>query len=375
MIRVLFLIPQLITGGTEAHLYKLCKHLDKTRIFPLVVCSSEHGPQSRYANQLNSIGVEVQYLRFGTTRPADLVRLIRLINHSDIDIIHSFNYGDVRWDTSAFYLSRAKVLITERRNLQHWRTTRKVGIWEQMRNAITTCVVANSVAAKRVAIEIEDLEPSKILVIHNGVDLEQESGLHLGMPVQGIMAHLSRSFVIVNVATLKSVKRQEDIVRAVAVLRDCKKRPNVKLVLVGRSDQQYGDRVHRLVKELALDDQVIWLGEIEDPQQIYRMANVMVMSSDAEGFSNSILEAFANGVPVIATKVGGNLDVIVEGINGYLYKPRDVEDLVERLCQVQDTDDSSYNKLKHGARETASRFDIRVTAHKYEMLYQKHVDS
>lgn len=370
MIRVLFLTPQLNLGGTEHHILKLCRSMPKSTVTPFVICANPRDQNSPITEKLRDAGVEVAFHPFGVKGLRSLAALRSFIRRKNIDIVHSFFYGNVMWDSLVYWLSSSSAFITERRNLQHWRVSQKIGFWEKVRNQLSTQIIANSTETKKVALSIEGLAAQRVAVIHNGIEAVSNNGIEGRISARKRLGFAEEEFVLLNVANLKEVKRQEDIILALANL--CVQMPEIawKLVLVGRSDQNYGEKLKGRVRELALESYVLFVGEQPDPSEFLRTADVFVLSSDAEGFSNALLEAFAYGLPAVATRVGGNTDLVKDGVNGFLYQPREALELADHLRHVA-SDPELRKTLGLGALNTAQYFSVDKTVANYVAMYSQ----
>ena len=370
MIRVLFLTPQLNLGGTEHHILKLCRNMPRSAVTPFVFCANPRDQNSPITEKLRDAGVEVLFHPLGVKGLSSLAALRSFIHSKNIDIVHSFFYGNVMWDSLVYWLSSSSVFITERRNLQHWRVSPKIGFWEKVRNQLSTQIIANSTEAKRVASSIEGLADDRITVIHNGIEAVKVNRIEDRVLARRRLGIAGKEFVLVNVANLKEVKRQEDILSALADL--CVQTPEIawRLVLVGRSDQNYGEALKKRVYELALESRVLFVGEQQDPSEFLHAADLFVLSSDAEGFSNALLEAFAYGLPTVATRVGGNIDLVRDGANGFLYRPRDTIELADHLRHVA-LSPELRKTLGLEALNTAQYFSMNETVAKYVAMYSK----
>lgn len=368
MIKILFITSQLETGGTESHIFKLCTNLNPTIFQPFVLCTGPVNLKANFTKKLNANKIPILSIHLKIRKIYRLFGIIKYINKNEITIIHSFLYKDVKWDVLIFLLSKAKVLITERRNLQHWRTSKKLSIWEIIRNKLTHTVIANSTEVLRITTEIEKIPIPKIRVIHNGFYNERTQDINTIQLIKKQINYKSDDFLICNIANLKEVKRQEDIIEAIRHLKS-RGIENVKLLLVGRNDQNYRQKLDILVDKYRLHKEIFFLGELEEPQEVYCLSDIMVLSSEAEGFSNSVIESLFYGTPVIATHVGGNIDIIENNLNGYLYSSRNIIELSDRLLDFYKLDKFSKNKFSKNAINSAKLFSINKMTTKYSEFY------
>jgi sugar transferase (PEP-CTERM/EpsH1 system associated) len=178
---------------------------------------------------------------------------------------------------------------------------------------------------------------SKLRLICNGVDVERfrpgggecrEAVLPQGFADQD-------SLLIGNVGRLEAVKDQLTLVRAFKEL--CQHRPDnsrLRLVLIG--DGSLRGKIEKLVAQEGLQDRVWLAGTREDVPQLLSMLDIFVLPSLAEGISNTILEAMACGLPVVATRVGGNAELLREGETGFLVPRADPQAMAAALLNYVD---------------------------------------
>lgn len=167
-----------------------------------------------------------------------------------------------------------------------------------------------------------------IRVIHRGLDHEtfnpqqlDSAGMHAFRQQWG----LEGRFVVVNVGRITELKDYETFIRAIALAR--RKIPTLRGLIVGgvRADKRaYSDSLHALAASLGVTENIIFTGNQRQMAEIYSLSQVVVSSSrQPESFGRSIIEALAMERPVIASRHGGALEIIREGINGFFFTPGD----------------------------------------------------
>ena len=150
------------------------------------------------------------------------------------------------------------------------------------------------------------------------------------------------------------------------------KQPDVTLFILGKGPQE--DELKELADRLGISKRVVFLGEKWDVKPYFQASDVFVLPSLAEGMSNVLLEAMATGLPCIVTRVGGNLDLIEDGINGLLVEPRDAHQLSEAILRLLQDHDFAIN-LGRAARQTVERgYSMKEVADRYIKLYQELLD-
>ncbi len=213
-------------------------------------------------------------------------------------------------------------------------------------------------------VEIVRIPPKKIQTIHNGVDVdrfghadrsEARARLQLG----------SDALAIGTVGRLDPVKDYATLVQAFA--RIAPTHPTAALLLVG--DGPCREELAGLVSRLQLSGRVHLLGERHDVPGILAALDVFVLSSIAEGIANTILEAMATGLPVIATRVGGNPELVDDGVTGQLVPSRSATDLAAAIARYLD---DPHCRSLHGAASrdrVVSHFSLGRMSVEYSHLY------
>jgi sugar transferase (PEP-CTERM/EpsH1 system associated) len=209
------------------------------------------------------------------------------------------------------------------------------------------------------------LPAAKLVTIHNGVDVgrfsagdRQASRRALRLPAHAV--------VIGAVGRLDPVKDHAGLLEAFTVLRT--DQPAAELVIVG--DGPCRADLERRIQERGLTGRVHLLGMRQDVPALLRGFDVFVLPSVAEGISNTVLEAMATGLPVVATRVGGNPELLEHGVTGMLVPPGNPLVLAAALrCYVEDAN----LRLGHGEaalRRVLAHFTLDRMAQAYRDLYQ-----
>ena len=156
------------------------------------------------------------------------------------------------------------------------------------------------------------------------------------------------------------------------ILMDCHC-PDVHLNILGSSKLQTGDQYERglrdYVKENQLEGAITFHGDVDNVEEYLREADIFAFPSRHEGLPNALLEAMACGLPVVATSIGGIVDVIRDGENGILVKPDDVAGFYLALKRLIDSPETRRS-LGTAARDTAEKdYSMEAIAIRYEKLY------
>ncbi|NLZ61717.1 MAG: glycosyltransferase family 4 protein [Acholeplasmataceae bacterium] len=176
-------------------------------------------------------------------------------------------------------------------------------------------------------------------------------------------------FVMVCVGELTKNKNQVFLVRAMATV--IKTKPKAKLLLLG-----YGvctEKLRKLIKKLNLENHVLLLGFRNDVLEIMNFADLVVSSSRREGLPKCLLEALAIGKPMLGSDCRGNVDIIVDGENGYLYQIDNQKDFLQKLAQLMNNPEA-LKRMGEKSMAMCGRFELDIVLEQMATLYKKHLE-
>jgi glycosyltransferase involved in cell wall biosynthesis len=170
--------------------------------------------------------------------------------------------------------------------------------------------------------------------------------------------------VVVVLARLVEQKKHTRLLQALEMCRN--ELPPVSVLFVG--DGKLRGELECEVETRHLGDMVSFTGHRNDIPQILALSDLSVLTSDREGFSNTIIESLAAGVPVVATDVGGNSEAIVNGECGLIVQPDELAGLARALKTVL-LDDTLRRKMSQSARMRAKHFSLENMLDETRRLY------
>lgn len=355
-LNVIHLVLSLNIGGLERVVYDLVRHADLTRFNVHVVCLGEKGV---WAPEVESFGVPVTALHVVGKPVAVRIRdTWSQLKELKPDVVHTHNIGPHLLGAVTSRLAGRSVVIHTKHGRNHpdqW----KLVLRNRIASAMTDRIVAVSKDAAEVALEVEKIPPSKVEVVWNGIDLnrfcyfEKETG--------------SDALEAIHVARLDyPSKDQRTLLRAVRLVVD--EEPGFVLHLVG--DGPDAEHLKELCSRLDLDRNVVFHGFRNDVASLLRKSRLFVLSSETEGLSLVLLEAMACGLPVVATDVGGNREVVKNGSTGLLVPPRSPAILADAMLRLLRNRHEAREMGAAGRLRVEKYFDIHHTVAKYESLYE-----
>lgn len=296
--------------------------------------------------------------------PVSAFRLSRVIAENRIDLVHT-NVGVVLSSALAARMRRVPHVWHIRECYPEFRA-----IWPLFASYIAS---ANRVIAISTAVGEQFGNRPNVEVLHDGFDLEE-----FGSPSQEQRLHIRRQyalgddFVVGCVGRIKFVsKGQEILVRSVRLLKE--RGHHVRALLVGAPFPGNEDHLHRLtrlIEELGVQDQVTLTGELRDVLPAYAAMDALALTSmRPEGLGNVALEAMGMRLPVIATRIGGPLDIVQEGVTGWLVTPGAVSELADKIQQLKEHPGLRRQMGEAGRRRLETHFSLRQMTRRLERLY------
>ncbi len=316
---------------------------------------------------------EVRVIDFSTVvaREFLLFRLVRVFRELRPDIVHSRNWGTID-SVLAAWLAGVPVRI----HGEHGRTAVDPGGQNRRRKIIRRLVsplvsrfVTVSDDLREWLISDVGIAADKVICIHNGVDVARFAGGQFGLGRRS--ADLSHNDLVVGaVGRLDPVKDHRTLLEAFARIRG--RRPQWRLTIIGEGELRA--QLEARAAKADLKGAVDLLGERSDVPEALRDLNIFVISSIAEGLSNTVLEAMATGLPIVATRTGGNPELVEDGVNGMLVPVGDVDALAIALSTY--LHDPALAARHGGAsrRRAVERFSLERMALDYEKLYLSLLD-
>jgi len=211
----------------------------------------------------------------------------------------------------------------------------------------------------------------RVIQIYNGVDAARFHPAARRAPIPGCPFNDEGLWIVGTVGRMQVVKNQTDLARAFvrAIQTAPELRQRLRLVMIG--DGPLRGESLALLEQAGCAD-LAWLpGERNDVPDILRGLDCFVLPSLAEGISNTILEAMACGVPVIATDVGGNAELIVAGTTGTLVASGAVSPLAAEILRLSQQDEKTREMGKSGRRLVEQKFSMEAMVRQYQSLYDQ----
>lgn len=346
--------------GGQNSLLELVTRLNR-KVFKPIVMVPEKGALSE---TLNDKGVEtiVQYfppiIRSNPVAViSSILKLSKIISQNKVCLIHSDNvrntfYGGV--------VSKARGIPL----VWHIRVNEGNCLIDKLLSRFVHMIITVSMEGRK---RFSWVDEDKIITIYNAVDLKKFNPEVLPAEIEALEQKKNDDILIGEIGEVTPRKAQEDLIRAVGLVY--KKYKDVRLILVGRKDEEYYRQLMHLINVLNLGDRVLFLDYRDDTPRIISLLDVVVLPSLLEGLPRVILEAMSSAKPVIASDISGNNELIIDGETGYLFPVKDYKMLAKKLECLIKNKKKRIDMGERGRRRALEYFDIEKQVVKIESLY------
>ena len=375
-LRIAYVPAALRPGGAERQMLALAERLPKDQFevdFLVLSGPGDYDARARAAGaRVREIGAASSPNDALRTRMARRIRksakFASVARSGHYDVIDAWLYpSDV---ITAFVrpLARNPVVISGRRNLDPHESFGRAGRFvDGLAIRMTDAVVANSAAAAAYAISHERLDPAKVRIIRNGVELIAPMSSAARVASRLGLGAAADELLVGCVANYLPVKGHDLLIDAFSRVADAA--PGARLVLVGEGPMRAA--MEGQIRTLGLDGRVRLFGSVADPTAMLGAFDVVVQASRSEGLPNALLEAAAAGRPIVATAAGGSGEIILDGQTGLLVPIDDGDALASALLRVLRDVDLRYS-LGPAARErAATMFGMGRFVTEFAALYQE----
>ncbi|CCU83470.1 putative Phosphatidylinositol N-acetylglucosaminyltransferase [Mesotoga infera] len=369
--RILHFVSSFAPGGAEVYVRNLACEMKEKGIDQSIYALDDARDvrkddkagisfQEEYIELLkkNSIGWGFMGSKVRNNPVQGIVSIKKIIEKEKPDVIHSHVSGISAY--LVFANSRVPNVYTH-----HSTPVRHPALHKHFLRKRIARYIAISDSGKQALLDIGIPSP-KIAKIHNGIPLEQfKSERRISEDVSTLLA----------VGRLQKPKNYPLMLRSFSeVVCKCKEKGIEPPVLKIVGEGELKDNLKKLCDELVIQDRVIFLGIRRDIPKLLGESDIFVMSSDWEGFSIALIEALASGIPIVATDVGGNAEIIENGVSGLLTKPGDEDDFAEKITRLIENQDLRC-KFSEKASERSSLFSIENAAARHIEVYESIMDS
>ena len=369
-IRVLIMLTSFQIGGTERQVVNVALGLDRNR-FDLHLASIH-----RYGALMKEIeSLDVPHASFpirSLYRPGTLLQALRLawyIRKHRIQVVHTYGLYTNLFAIPAAWLGGATAIIGSIRDRGDI-LTRAQRWFQRQVCRLADCVMVNAESIRETLIR-QGYRADSLTVIRNGIvparfrsmpgasQLRQEFHIPEGAPIVLVLSRLN---------PMKGVEYFLDAASVVS-----RELPDARFLIVGDGLSKF--HLQERAASLGLADRVLFTGFRTDVPQLLSEASLSVLPSLSEGLSNTLLESMAAGVPVVATRVGGNPEIVEDGVSGLLVPPRDSAALADAMSRILRDPVLASAVQEAGRRRIGELFSMQASIRQVERLYLKMIEA
>jgi L-malate glycosyltransferase len=367
-IRLLKFLSHFGVGGTERQFIHVANGLDRSQFDVQIACFRSEGPL------LATLRPEMPLRQYPVDRGFYHLRSILSqlhfandVRQAKIDIVHTYGWYPNIFGIPAGWLAGRPILIASVRDTGAYLTPSKVRAL-RVTCTLADCVLANSAAGKSWLVE-QGVKPHKIEVIRNGVKLPAQNGKRGTGGFRRQFGIPDEAPVCACIGRVVAGKGIDVYLRAARILADQNR--NVRFLIIGTHsfDTNHKLEMDALARELQLDGRFIFTGERHNVEEILHDIDIVVHPSLTEGLSNVVLEAMAAGLPVVATRVGGNPELVQDGRTGVLVPPQNPIALAHAIAFLLDHPQTARQFGEAGRERIVREFSISEMLRRTEDLY------
>jgi len=353
-------------GGTGTHILNMTKYLDTSLWQPNFLSKARKTVNIKPEGPIDYFPVDRWPNRYPFAQLREILFFLHYLEVKSPDIVHSYFFWPILYGRILKWFGKIKILV-ENREDQGFDWGRHEYALLKFTRTLPDRVICVSEAVRVEVLRKEELDPERVLVIPNGVSpinyssvdkasIRRELGFKEDDLVVGMVANYDRPIKGVTYF-LESIP---------SILREV---PSARFLIVGKGGKEEGPMRER-AKSLAIDSVLTFSGYQNIVSKYYQIMDISTMTSLTEGLSITLLESMSFCLPVVATNVGGNPEVVVDSYTGFLVPPKDIHSFAERVVHLLRNPDLRLRMGQEGRRRVEEKFQMTNVSRQYTQLYR-----
>ncbi|MCC7429768.1 glycosyltransferase family 4 protein [bacterium] len=375
MKKLIFFTDLINTGGTEKSIVSLINEIrNQSQDFEIKVCSLSNVDNFKWFFETNKIQIDFLGVDTVKNRFSSIFKIIKYLRKENPDIIHLNLKYSIIFGGLASKFCKIKSVLTTIRMHELWKLEtgfkfKVERLFVRFAYSKINKVICVAHSIKKFEEKIKVFNTKKLKVIHNGIDLSLYENLKPKTDLRKELGFDEKTKIILTVGRLDPMKGLQFLIEATPKI--LAKQPNTKVLIVGEGS--YRNELENLIAKLKLEKDVFLVGlkTIEEVQNFYQNSDIFVFPTLSEGLSNVLLESMINGLPVVATEIGGNCEIIENEKSGILIEPENSEQIAEKVCEILANPEKAKFLSENAQKRVREEFSIQKTAKEYLKLYEQ----
>ncbi len=362
------------SGGTERQVIQLVRLLQANGQYQIhLACHQRKGEVLDDAERLGVGEIREYPLNnfYDRNFLVQLRRCVRFLRENKIDVVHTHDFYTNIFGMLAAWLAEVPARIASKRETEGFRSPLQKRA-ERYAFKLAHTVITNANAVRNQLVD-EGVRAEQLATIYNGLDVNRVAP-QTDLARDAVLAMLSlpaepptRRFITIVANLEHAVKDHPTFLRAAARVQRAV--PEVSFVLAGQGALTNDLRV--LAKELGIEADTFFIGHCEHIAELLAVSEVGVLSSKAEGFSNSILEYMAASLPVVVTDVGGAREAVIDEETGFIVPTGDHDAMADRIVTLLNEKERARAMGQRGKLTVAERFSCETQLQHTAALYER----
>jgi glycosyltransferase involved in cell wall biosynthesis len=352
---IVLAIQDLNVGGAERQVLELSTGLKTLGHNVTICCLNTRGV---LAEEAMGRGIEVVCLNKKHKYDFRIIfRLVKLLKQKKADVLQTYLFGADLWGRLAGRLAGVKVLLTSNRS--GGRHYEKKEYWfDRLLWPLADGIISNTQSGRELLHHKLKIPLEKLYFVPNGYNFNKFNNLPARNEVRRELSLSDSDYVAVITGSLKPIKNHKMLIEAAKVIS--KKYNNIRYLIVGKGPLE--KELIALVENYGLKKQIIFTGQRLDIPRLLSSADMGVLTSKWEGYSNSIMEYMVAGLPVVATDVGGVRDLVSPDKTGYLVPSGDAPAMAQKIVELFNAPEKAEEMGRAGKEWVHQNCDFQILA-------------
>ena len=341
-------------GGMEMYTLTSVRQLLSKNVHVEILCLKN----STLYNEAMQMGVVAHTIgSAGYLNLRGIFKIISLLNNKNIDLIHTQASRDLWLLVPALKLQNSKIPLVFTKQVGSF-IIKKDFLHKIIYNRISVAFAISNVIRKNL-VETTTLQPGKILLVHNCIEINKFNPQKTNRSVIRKEFDVANDDILIGMmARFSPGKGHEEFLLAMKKLKE--KYTNLKFMIVGKAsygEEKYEKEIKLLASEL-MKQEIIFTGFRKDTADILSAMDIFVFPSHAEAFGISLIEAMAMELPTVSSNADGVLDITVDGVTGFLFENKNTNDLSEKISKLLDAKELRVKMGKTGRQRVLDKFNL-----------------